>query len=398
LAHGILSVWIGVSLYQGEPSVSHFHQAIEHEARNPEPYYGLGLFYFWDLHEFDLEKAFRFLKQALERNPLEQPYWLSVARVLYRKGDRTTADQALERAILVFPLSFVGRWQAGNLLLEGGRIDEAVTQFSCILSYYPEQSSRVYDLFLRVVRDPNWILQKLVPSDAACLTQYLSYVYGTGDAESAEKVWAKRKSLGYKPSRQETIAHIDYLLSQGKIQGAHQIWKERLQEEGIPLPSDGNLITNGSFETDQILGGGFDWRVNQVQGATVSYDTAEASEGKRSLRIDFDGKENVDYYHVYQYVSLRPERGYILKAHLKTRGVTTKSGLRIELVGLGSPFSVRSESLTGDNPWKELSIDFQTPSDVKGAIVRVRRERTDKFDRFLGGTLWLDHVRLFEIR
>jgi hypothetical protein len=121
-----------------------------------------------------------------------------------------------------------------------------------------------------------------------------------------------------------------------------------------------------------------------------------ALEGKSSLKIVFNGKENVDFRHVYQFVALKPNSEYVLKAHMKTKVVTTKSGIRLEISGVGPAFYGASESLIGDNGWKELMIAFRTPPQSRGGVVRVRREKTDKFDRFISGTVWIDNFSLRE--
>jgi len=145
---------------------------------------------------------------------------------------------------------------------------------------------------------------------------------------------------------------------------------------------------------DKVLGGGFDWRIEPVRGAEVSFDHTIAFEGKRSLKISFNGKENVDFAHVFQYVSLKPNQRYSLKAHLKTKALTTRSGIKLEIMGIGPAFYGSSEALTGDNDWREVSISFETPKKSQGGVVKIRRERTDKFDRFISGAVWLDNVRI----
>ena len=164
----------------------------------------------------------------------------------------------------------------------------------------------------------------------------------------------------------------------------------------MPVPTDGNGITNGSFENEKILGGGFDWKIAGVKGAKVGFDRSVACEGKSSIRITFDGKENVDFHHVYQIVLLKPNTDYLLKAYIKTQEVTTKSGLKIEVYGIGSAFHGSSESVVGDNDWKELTVTFRTTPQSQAGVVRVRREKTDKFDRLISGTVWIDDVRLTE--
>jgi hypothetical protein len=310
--------------------------------------------------------------------------------------EKTASERALENAIFVFPTAYRGRWVSGNLLLQQGNIEKALLPFSYILSHYPNQSHLVYDVLREVIDDPVFFLDRLVPKDPSSFRQYLSYLYEAGDQESAQKVWQRRDSFGYKAGRSETLRHIEFLISHGEFNGAFQVWKERLREEGLPASSDRNLITNGGFEREKVLGGGFDWKIENVSGAEISFDSSTAFEGKNSLKIIFHGKENVDFHHIYQFVPLKSNTEYVLKAHMKTEAITTKSGPKIEIIGRVRPFQGGSEILTGDNEWKEVAFAFKTPAQLQGGIVRIRREKTDKFDRFISGIAWIDEVILME--
>jgi len=396
VGYEILSIWRGLSLYQTNLSKESLLKATRAVPSNPDPFYRLGLFYQWDLRNIDLKESFNYLKKAIERNPLEQDYWLNLAKIFQRMGESKASERALENAILLFPAGYQGRWVAGNLLLQQGAFEKALPHFSYILDHYPNQSHVVYDVLGRAVNDSDFILERLVPKDPTSLKQYLSYLYEAGDKESAQKAWQKRDLFAYKPDRNETLRYIEFLISRGSLNEASLIWKARLQEEGLPIPSDGNWMTNGGFEKEKILGGGFDWKIEKVPGADTSFDLSSALEGKRSVKIVFNGKENVDFYHIYQYVPLKPNTEYVLKANMKTQAVTTKSGLKIEISGIGPAFYKASDPLVGDNEWRELMVAFRTPPQSQGGLVRIRRERTEKFDRFISGTAWIDNFSLTE--
>jgi tetratricopeptide (TPR) repeat protein len=396
IGYHILSIWRGTHLYQANLSKESLLKAIQLNPSNPDPFYRLGLFYQWDIRNIDLKESLNYLRKAIERNPLEQQYYLNFAKVLHRMGEKNASEQALEKAILVFPTAYQGRWVSGNLLLQQGVLEKALPHFTYILANYPNQSSLVYDVLFRAINDTDFILKKLVPKDASSMNQYLAYLYEIGDKESAKKAWEKMASYGVKNDRGQTLRHIEFLIALGDLNEASRVWKTRLREEGLSIPSDENLITNGGFETKEILGGGFDWKIINVPGAEISFDHSMALEGKSSLKIVFNGKENVDFRHVYQFVALKPNSEYVLKAHMKTKVVTTKSGIRLEISGVGPAFYGASESLIGDNGWKELMIAFRTPPQSQGGVVRVRREKTDKFDRFISGTVWIDNFSLRE--
>jgi tetratricopeptide (TPR) repeat protein len=396
VAYDILSEWRGVYLLQSQPSEKAFLRALRFTPLNPGPFYGLSLFHQWDLQHVDIKKSFAYLGQAIKRDPLEQAYWITLAKVYQRSGEKEAMEQALENAILVYPSSFQGRWAIGTLFLQEGTLEKALSHFIYILRYYPEQSGLVYDVWSKMVDDPDFLLEKLVPNEPSSLRDYLFYLYENKDSESAKKVWQKKMSLGFKANRTETLRHIDFLISSNELNEAREVWEARLQEEGVALQSDGNVIVNGGFEKERILGGGFDWKIADVPGAKVSFDQSVACEGRSSLKITFDGKENVDFHHIYQIVPLKPSRDYLLRAYMKTKGVTTKSGLKLETYGIDSTFYGSSETLTGDNEWKELSISFRTTAQSQAGVVRVRREKTNKFDRIISGTVWIDNVRLSE--
>jgi len=396
VGYSILSLWRGVHLFQTNPSEEVLFKVLQLTPWNPGPFYRLGLLHQMDIRHIDLKKSFRYLHQAIERNPLEQNYWIHLAKVFQRMGEQKALEQALENTLRVFPTGYQGRWVTGTVLLQQGALEKAIPHFSYLLAHYPDQSSEIYDVWLKVINDTDFILERLVPKEPAPLKQYLFYLYGAGDIESAKKVWQKRVSLGYNSDRSETLRHIDFLISHGEPNEAFEMWKARLQEEGLPIPSDGNLITNGGFEKEQLLGGGFDWKIENVPGTKVSFDQSVAFGGKSSLKIVFNGKENLDFRHVYQFVAWKPNTDYLLRAHMKTKAVTTRSGLKIEVSGVGPALYGASESLIGDNEWKELNIAFRTPAQSNAGLVRVRREKTDKFDRFISGTVWIDNAQLIE--
>jgi tetratricopeptide (TPR) repeat protein len=397
LGYPIVNQWRGMVFSQETLSKENLLRAVHTDPANPDHFYKLGVLHQWHFQEVDLMESSQYLQKAIEKNPLEQEYWLNLAKVLQRMGEMEHSEEALEKAVLTFPTGYKGRWTAGTLLLQAGSLEKAFSHFSYILAYYPNQSSLVYDVCERTVHDPGLILDRLVPGEPKSLNQYLAHLYESGDKEMAKKAWEKKVSLGCGMEREETLKHIDFLISQREIQDAFQVWKVRLREEGRATPSDHDLITDGGFEQEKGFGRGFDWRIGNVTGAEISHDSSIAYEGKKSLKIVFNGKENVDFNQVSQYVPLKSDTEYILKAYMKTKGITTRSGLKIEVSGVSQGTYQVSEPLIGDNDWKEMVASFRTAANSVGGLVRIRRERTDKFDRFISGTVWIDNVQLSEV-
>jgi hypothetical protein len=241
-------------------------------------------------------------------------------------------------------------------------------------------------------------MERLVPKDSPGFYRYLNYLYEEGDTNQVKKAWARKVSLHLPSDRKVTLRYVDFLISKGELNEAFEAWKAGAREEGISFPADDNLVTNGGFEKEEILGGGFDWRIRSVNGGIISFDRSASFEGGQSLRIHFSGKENVDFHHVDQFIAWRPDADYLLRAYVRTKGVTTKSGVKIEVAGVGTDFHKASDPFVGDNDWREITLSFRTPPQSQGGMVRIRREKTDKFDRFISGTVWIDKVSLKEKR
>jgi len=392
----ILNLWRGVSHSRRALDQDQLLQAAQIDLDNPDPFYRLSVLHEWDLRHVDLKKSNVYLQQAIEKNPLEQDYWLRLATIFQKMDRREESDRALERALFVFPTGYRGRWIAGNLLLQRGTPERALPHFSYILAHYPDESRSVYDLWEGVTKDSNLILNKLIPKNYPSLHQYLTYLYEEREKEKAQKVWRLIEFLGYQSTWKDTIHHIEFLITQGEIKEAFQVWRTKAAAEGIPVSTNGNLINNPGFEMETTLGSGFDWTINQTSGVEVSIDHSVAFEGKSSLKIRFNDRENIDFQHVYQWIPWKPHSDYRLEVNMKTEGVTTQSGPRIEVLGTDSALYGVSESLTGDNDWKELRMSFRTPVQSQGGLLRVRRQQTKNSDRPISGTVWIDHVRLFE--
>src|SRR4030042_1859315 len=105
VGYRILSTWRGISLYQTDLSKENLLKAIQINPSNPDPFYRLGLFYQWNIQNIDLKESVHYLSGAIERNPLEQEYWINLARIFQRLGKRDASEQSLEMDTQVFPVA-----------------------------------------------------------------------------------------------------------------------------------------------------------------------------------------------------------------------------------------------------------------------------------------------------
>jgi len=158
------------------------------------------------------------------------------------------------------------------------------------------------------------------------------------------------------------------------------------------------LIWNGSFE-QELLGGGFDWRVTPSDEAKLGWDEQIVHSGRRSLRVDFDGASNVDFQNIRQYVAVQPATTYRFGAFFRTENLSTDSGMRFEIRDVSHPGNPArfTPNLVGTQSWAGEELEFLTGPDTKLLEVILRRTRSEKLGNRIRGTAWVDDVELVRL-
>jgi hypothetical protein len=136
-------------------------------------------------------------------------------------------------------------------------------------------------------------------------------------------------------------------------------------------------------------------------------DPSTGVDGRKSLRITFDGSQNLEYVHVLQYVPVIPNTSYKFSVYMRAQGITTDSGPRFVLQDAydqladvagkaANPprFSVSTENVTGTSDWSPHQLEFNTTGNTRLLIVKLARPASHKFDNKLAGTIWIARVTL----
>ena len=155
-----------------------------------------------------------------------------------------------------------------------------------------------------------------------------------------------------------------------------------LSDRAKPVPTEGNLLRNPGFETDNDNDGNPDhW---------VAYEPVEVSDesprsGRRCAKVT--KTDSSDFGFNKQYVTLEPDTFYTLSGWIRTENVTSAVGAQIyayefdDMAGKGI-----SLTMAGTRGWTFLCQVLKTGSDVKGRV-NFRLMRTT-------GTAWFDDLSL----
>jgi tetratricopeptide (TPR) repeat protein len=340
----------------------------------------------------------RLSEKAAQLSPYNADYWADLGAAYEWAGRNNDALRAFTRARALFPNSPEINWKAANFYVRTRRTSEVLAALQKVLLEDGTKERQVFVLAVNATNDNRKILDQMLPRRAPVILDYLSFQIETGRMEAADQTWATLLELKLPFQLAHSFPYLDALIQRRDVDRLTAAWAAlcaRFPQEICARESSPNLITNGDFAFAPV-NGGLDWRVIPVQGAAVSEDASVGVTGSKSLRIEFDGAQNLEYGHVLQYVPVSPNTAYTFSAHMRAQGITTDSGPRFEVLDAYNPSKlfVSTENVTGTSDWSAHQLEFKTSADTHLLIVKIARPISHKFDNHLAGTVWIARVTL----
>jgi hypothetical protein len=396
-------------IVRSEQTFESYSRAIECNSENATFWWHRGRLAFNSITNPDIAQAINDYRKALSLNPRLGQAWADLAVCFEQTGDGDGAKDALEKAIAARPYSPAIRWQAGNFYLRQGDLEKMYRSFKLACTYDGEKLPMAINLAWKVDSDRRQILNKLIPDTLQANLAYLNFLVTRNELDLAEAAWKRCLEIPadfeFKPGA--AFPYIDRLLAQNRVDDALLVWDQalgkagtgihdqRLEREVAAGPEGGlNLVWNGSFEL-QPLQGGFDWRYSETPEVQFDVDVQERLEGVKSLKITF-GDSNISFAHLSQIVPLPQPGDYTLEFCLRSEGLTTDQKPYFALAGypVESGAALRTGMFPESTPWSKTTAHFSVGPGCKAIRLTLRRDRSEKFNNKLKGTLWLDRVRI----
>lgn len=355
-----------------DPTV--YERALTLDPGNPDYHFTAAEIYHLSAHDQDAEKARAHYEAAVEANPARSAQWLGLSKLMEGQRDLDLARQAMTRALETDPNYARTYWSAANFYLRLGELDladQAMIRTAALDVGYLEQ---ILDLVWRFYADPQRIMDVYVPETKDASLTALRYFILRENDTGAALAWERLSEFGSEPS--ERMAYVNYLIGKQQSAPAYEVFLAGDEDPGF---------FNGGLEAE-LLNGGFDWRFPTRGPVGVRRDTLRAEEGRASLRIEFNGEENLDFAGLWHWLLLEPGRSYELSFSMRSEEISSDQGIYVEVEGQ------TSETVAGTTPWRSYTIRFTASSDL--VRVRVRRNPSRKFDNLLGGRIWLDAFEL----
>ena len=382
-------------LVLGKADKNGLTSAVKFDGDNATYQYMLGRYYHLNLEAPDLDAAVAYYKKSLLLSPLQAGVWNDLSKVYQLSGRFDNAEYALERAVKLNPNDSSLMWQAGTFYLINGMTDKAVSVLKKYIIIEPDRQIDVYDLCWKLKLDNSYILRNLVPAQYAYQSRYLKYLIGHKRIEESDEVW----KVIDKASVEKVffVGYVNFLIENGLYGRAGEVWDEIIDKVPDLKKKAFSLIWNPGFD-NEILNGGFDWMISGAEGVDIFVDDSIRMTGSRSLGVSFDGTHNPDITVARQVVRVSPGTRYTLKGYIKTDAITTTNGIFFDVEGHKCEgLNMRSETVTGTNFWRELTVDFAVPSKCNAVVLEIKRERSNKFDNKIAGSAWIDGLTLKQL-
>ena len=383
--------------FAGTDDASQWLRAAQLEPANPENWYRLGRYRQLDFESSDLTQAISYYQRATTIDPRPARYWLDLAEAYETAGNISQAETAFRQAQREYPISADVAWRLGNFLLRQGRPEEAFQQIHRALSADPELAPNALSVCWRSTQDIDLILREALPADPKVDWAAIQFFVDSPQPNAAVAVWKRLVAHGLSIPVSQAFPLVDMLIAAKRPEDAETVWRQALSAAGIAQPTESrpSLIWDGGFER-LLLNGGLAWRFTPVDGAQMDLDEETVHSGSRSLRVVFDGSQNVDFSNLWQYVVVRPNTRYSFSAYLRTEDLTTDSGIRFEITDANrnSNLNVLTPGATGTQPWTLDGAGFTTGPNTRVLRVALARLRSSMLAGKIRGIGWVDDVSL----
>jgi hypothetical protein len=367
-----ISLWVHywADAYSRQGSPNSLQKAISLQPRNGELHNHLGRLLFYSTVS-DANRAKAELERAATLDPHAGRYLVDVALALEIFGDTDGAARAIERARRVEPRTPAILWHEVNYWLRREQNARAITLAGELLAMAPEYTARAVPLLLRVTSG-SALLDTIVPRDLDAYGNVLEILRREERVDTAAKFWQLERELHSQIPEGHVRMFVDWMLNQGQAELAQRAWSDAVRSGWIPVAPESlnEPLYNADFHYP-LLNFGFDWRV-QPNAETLEWvETGGPRGGQQSLCVQFSQDAREPYTGVYHYVAVQPSYRYELRGAMRTEKLISSTGawLQIKELAPGRSVTPGTEPLLGTNPWRDVSLQFETGPETK--LVRL---------------------------
>lgn len=333
------------------------------------------------------------LIRQLQRYPLDRLAWHDLAVISRHLGrDRSAKTAHLEAAVAVQPGHRELRWRAATMsqvLGDEARAEEHLRRW---LDGQPAATGRALFAANRWIHDPDALLERLLPDGEAYLQAAIAHARSQNQLDLAQAAWARLEQPRDHDDR-ALLDFVDLSLANGDLDTAMASWQWSFPDY---RPGD---VPNGDFQHDLGSARGLHWDTRMPAGVRSERDHENFVSAPASLRIDFDGRENVRLRSPRVRIPLEdPAERWTLSGFWRGEGLTTRA-LPYLSAWLEGGRRARLDVPGANFDWTPFELEMSAPEAARLVQLEFRRDPPARdFDRFIAGSLWIDALRIQPVR
>jgi hypothetical protein len=346
----------------------------------------------WSQENDGPQRAIDTFRRALRRDPHDPSRWADLGEAFLEAGRKDEARYCYAQIKATAPHRPTFLLRVASFHFQIGEARNALPITAGILKSVSEYDSVIFSEYTRLVDNIEDVLRYGMPDDRRAARAFLRYLVQAERLDDAQRTWAWTAGHGF---ADDALAgeYAQFLIQRQRFDTAADAWAGHLGTRAGDYRKS-NYLFNGDFEWEPT-GTPFDWRVAPVEGVEVARDSTTTCSGRWSLRIRFPGTTNLDYAGVSQMAVLKPG-AYRFQACVRTDSVTTDQGIRFRIVDAEAParLDLTTGQFTGTTAWTRIKQRFVVPRGTRIVQVQVVRQESMKIDNKVGGTAWIDGVKL----
>jgi len=322
---------------------------------------------------------------------------LLLASIQESKEDLQAAEQSVRVALELAPGNLESHWQLGSLLLRRGNLANSLEEFRMASSGHAAYFREALKLVWSKSAENIDAVRAITPDSPKDRLRLACFLLEQGRPLESATIFRQidRDAL---LSDRESSQYLSGLIAAGHVTLARDLWCGLVR--GNETLEASNLIWNGGFESDILLDfAQFDWSIQPSNYAQISIDSKTAHGGKRSLRVDFIGRETTRLEEeIKQLTLIRPGARYRLEYYVKTEQLVAPEGPRVVVSGMTSRewIAASDPAPAGSSDWQQQTLEFATSA--PGVVLAIQRKPRFSYEEPTHGTVWFDDFEIREIR
>ena len=347
-------------------------------------------------HE-DLSVAEYHARRAIRLSPHDYRPRLQLAYIQEFTQNLPAAEQATREALRLAPGYMELHWLLGSLLAERKNFSESLQEFRTAAT---GDGAYLQPVLNRVWKD--WAgnaeaVRAVTPDDPKDRRAVALFLLEHSRPLESAAMFRQIDREALLRDR-DTGAYLNNLIRAGHVGLARDLWRTLMHSAQTPEEHP-NYIWNGGFESDILVDfAQFDWSIQPSDYARVSIDNTTAHTGKRSLRLDFNGRETTRLEdEIQQLTVVHPGTRYRLQYYVKTEHLAAPEGPRVAVSDTISKqwTAASSPASIGSRDWELRTLEFAAPSST--VIVAVKQRPRFSYEDPTHGTVWFDDFEIREV-